>query len=243
MVFSAFSYFYSLFYFTFFPLPFLFIPPFPLYPSDLFLLQTLKKTSLFQGYRKVDDLLDISIEDLEDIGFYRLGHQKRLLLGIKKVKDLKKLGQGPPTYNQGPHNYTQGPPSYNQGFQGGQGPHTYIHGPHGVQGGLNYASHGGQGAPNFLLGPQRGQQRPLAAGDGLHYYPQEVTFHSLPPLPPAHHRFSSFHQETTPLLNIREGEVYAPREGEGRLRDGEGNLVMPRPMPPIESVYNNHQQR
>ena len=41
----------------------------------------------------MDDLLTISIEDLEDIGFYRLGHQKRLLLGIKKVKELKKLGQ------------------------------------------------------------------------------------------------------------------------------------------------------
>ena len=37
--------------------------------------------------------MTISIEDLEDIGFYRLGHQKRLLLGIKKVKELKKLGQ------------------------------------------------------------------------------------------------------------------------------------------------------
>ena len=44
----------------------------------------------------MDELLKISIEDLEDIGFFRLGHQKRLLLGIKKVKELKKLGQVPP---------------------------------------------------------------------------------------------------------------------------------------------------
>jgi hypothetical protein len=42
-----------------------------------------------QGYHSVEDALSISIEDLEDIGFYQLGHQKRLLLGIRRVKDLK----------------------------------------------------------------------------------------------------------------------------------------------------------
>ena len=33
-------------------------------------------------------MLQISVEDLEDIGFYKLGHQKRLLLAIKKVKEI-----------------------------------------------------------------------------------------------------------------------------------------------------------
>eukprot|EP00090_Calanus_glacialis_P005081 TRINITY_DN13905_c0_g1_i1.p1 TRINITY_DN13905_c0_g1~~TRINITY_DN13905_c0_g1_i1.p1 ORF type:complete len:775 (-),score=100.21 TRINITY_DN13905_c0_g1_i1:376-2700(-) len=42
-----------------------------------------------QGYNSINDILSISIEDLEDIGFYMLGHQKRLLLGIKRVKDIK----------------------------------------------------------------------------------------------------------------------------------------------------------
>ena len=42
-----------------------------------------------QGYLNIDDLVQISIEDLEDIGIYRLGHQKRLLLSIKRAKDLK----------------------------------------------------------------------------------------------------------------------------------------------------------
>ena len=42
-----------------------------------------------QGYVTIDDLVQISIEDLEDIGVYRLGHQKRLLLAIKRAKDLK----------------------------------------------------------------------------------------------------------------------------------------------------------
>merc|ERR1719228_2492622 len=42
-----------------------------------------------QSYNSVKDILSISIEDLEDIGFYMLGHQKRLLLGIKRVKELR----------------------------------------------------------------------------------------------------------------------------------------------------------
>ena len=42
-----------------------------------------------QGYLTIDDLTQISIEDLEDIGIYRLGHQKRLLLSIKRAKALR----------------------------------------------------------------------------------------------------------------------------------------------------------
>ena len=45
----------------------------------------IEKDILLQGYRTVEDVLKISIEDLEDIGFFKLGHQKRLFLGIKKV--------------------------------------------------------------------------------------------------------------------------------------------------------------
>lgn len=43
-----------------------------------------------QGYATVQEVATISIEDLEDTGFYRLGHQKRLVLGIRKVKDLSR---------------------------------------------------------------------------------------------------------------------------------------------------------
>merc|ERR1711892_1361151 len=46
---------------------------------------------LAQGYNTVKDVFTISIEDLEDVGFYRLGHQKRLLLAIKKMKDICKV--------------------------------------------------------------------------------------------------------------------------------------------------------
>jgi len=43
-----------------------------------------------QGYATVQEVATISIEDLEDTGFYRLGHQKRLVLGIRKIKELSR---------------------------------------------------------------------------------------------------------------------------------------------------------
>eukprot|EP00096_Caligus_rogercresseyi_P014572 TRINITY_DN707_c0_g1_i3.p1 TRINITY_DN707_c0_g1~~TRINITY_DN707_c0_g1_i3.p1 ORF type:complete len:698 (-),score=247.41 TRINITY_DN707_c0_g1_i3:216-2309(-) len=42
-----------------------------------------------QGYNTVQDASQITIEDLEDVGLYRLGHQKRFLLAVKRNKDLK----------------------------------------------------------------------------------------------------------------------------------------------------------
>ena len=41
-----------------------------------------------QGYTSVSEAATISIEDLEDTGFYRLGHQKRLTLAIRRLKEL-----------------------------------------------------------------------------------------------------------------------------------------------------------
>ena len=42
-----------------------------------------------QGYSHIQQVLRVSVEDLEDIGFYMLGHQKRLLLGIKRIRELR----------------------------------------------------------------------------------------------------------------------------------------------------------
>ncbi|XP_014206021.1 caskin-2 isoform X2 [Copidosoma floridanum] len=42
-----------------------------------------------QGMRSVDDVTTLTWEDLEDIGIVRLGHQKKLLLAIKRIKDIK----------------------------------------------------------------------------------------------------------------------------------------------------------
>merc|ERR1719219_1834973 len=46
-----------------------------------------------QGYSTVQEVATISIEDLEDTGFYRLGHQKRLTLGIRRLKEVSR-GRG-----------------------------------------------------------------------------------------------------------------------------------------------------
>ncbi|XP_025413890.1 uncharacterized protein LOC112686008 isoform X2 [Sipha flava] len=42
-----------------------------------------------QGYSTIDDVTQLTWEDLEDIGIVKLGHQKRLILAIKRVKDIK----------------------------------------------------------------------------------------------------------------------------------------------------------
>ena len=43
-----------------------------------------------QNYKQLTDIMDIAWEDLEDIGITRLGHQKRFMLGVKRLKDMKK---------------------------------------------------------------------------------------------------------------------------------------------------------
>ncbi|CAH2036946.1 unnamed protein product, partial [Iphiclides podalirius] len=42
-----------------------------------------------QGYRTVHDVTQLAWEDLEDMGIVRLGHQKKILLAIKRVKDIR----------------------------------------------------------------------------------------------------------------------------------------------------------
>lgn len=42
-----------------------------------------------QGYSTIEDVTQLTWEDLEDIGIVKLGHQKRIVLAIKRVKDLR----------------------------------------------------------------------------------------------------------------------------------------------------------
>jgi hypothetical protein len=59
--------------------------------------------------------MDIAWEDLEDIGITRLGHQKRFMLGVKRLKDMKKglyqANLNSPTLVASPHNHRLPPPS------------------------------------------------------------------------------------------------------------------------------------
>lgn len=43
---------------------------------------------LAQGYKNVRDVIQLPWEDMEDIGIVKLGHQKKLLLAIKRVNDI-----------------------------------------------------------------------------------------------------------------------------------------------------------
>lgn len=42
-----------------------------------------------QGYTTVQEATQLTWEDLEDAGIVRLGHQKKILLAIKRVKDIR----------------------------------------------------------------------------------------------------------------------------------------------------------
>lgn len=44
---------------------------------------------LDQGYHTVDDVTQLTWEDLEEFGIVKLGHQKKIMLAIKRVKDIK----------------------------------------------------------------------------------------------------------------------------------------------------------
>ncbi|XP_050300980.1 caskin-1 isoform X4 [Anthonomus grandis grandis] len=42
-----------------------------------------------QGYQTIDDVTQLTWEDLEEFGIVKLGHQKKIMLAIKRIKDVK----------------------------------------------------------------------------------------------------------------------------------------------------------
>jgi hypothetical protein len=44
---------------------------------------------LDQGYQTVDDVTQLTWEDLEEFGIVKLGHQKKIMLAIKRIKDIR----------------------------------------------------------------------------------------------------------------------------------------------------------
>ncbi|ESO03359.1 hypothetical protein HELRODRAFT_125362, partial [Helobdella robusta] len=47
-----------------------------------------EETLLGQGYKDINSVMQITWEDLEDIGVKKLGHQKKLMLAINRLKKL-----------------------------------------------------------------------------------------------------------------------------------------------------------
>ena len=70
-------------------------------------------------------MINIDIEDLEDAGFYKLGHQKRLVLGVKKLTSLLREQKPPPSRrvesNTREQFSTFHPPPHGGGFEVGGG--------------------------------------------------------------------------------------------------------------------------
>ncbi|XP_029917485.1 caskin-2 [Myripristis murdjan] len=46
------------------------------------------------GYENIDFISDISLEDLQEIGISKLGHQKKLMLGVRRLKELQRGESG-----------------------------------------------------------------------------------------------------------------------------------------------------
>ncbi|XP_023126911.2 caskin-1-like isoform X4 [Amphiprion ocellaris] len=46
------------------------------------------------GYENIDFISDISLEDLQEIGITKLGHQKKIMLGVKRLKELQRRESG-----------------------------------------------------------------------------------------------------------------------------------------------------
>lgn len=59
------------------------------------------------GYENIDFISDISLEDLQEIGITKLGHQKKLMLGVRRLKELQR---GEPS-SEPPHSPSTPPPS------------------------------------------------------------------------------------------------------------------------------------
>ncbi|XP_049576819.1 caskin-1 isoform X3 [Syngnathus scovelli] len=53
------------------------------------------------GYENIDFISDISLEDLQEIGISKLGHQKKLMLGVRRLKELQR-GNISPEARQSP---------------------------------------------------------------------------------------------------------------------------------------------
>ncbi|KAG5854486.1 hypothetical protein ANANG_G00038350 [Anguilla anguilla] len=54
------------------------------------------------GYENIDFITDITWEDLQEIGITKLGHQKKLMLAVKKLAEMQKASEGRGTLRKKP---------------------------------------------------------------------------------------------------------------------------------------------
>ncbi|XP_076339708.1 caskin-2-like isoform X2 [Tachypleus tridentatus] len=76
---------------------------------QLLRLEEYYRTLCYEGYDTVDRVTELAWEDLEEIGIQKLGHQKKIMLAIKRVKDIN-TGTYRSNYRRGlqPHSMDAG---------------------------------------------------------------------------------------------------------------------------------------
>ncbi|KAG9349777.1 hypothetical protein JZ751_026130 [Albula glossodonta] len=52
------------------------------------------QTLVHNGYENIDFITDITWEDLQEIGITKLGHQKKLMLAVKKLAEMQRASEG-----------------------------------------------------------------------------------------------------------------------------------------------------
>ncbi|KAJ8345196.1 hypothetical protein SKAU_G00293890, partial [Synaphobranchus kaupii] len=61
------------------------------------------------GYENIDFITDITWDDLQEIGITKLGHQKKLMMAVKKLAELQKGSEGRVAQRRKPSQASEGP--------------------------------------------------------------------------------------------------------------------------------------
>ena len=138
-----------------------------------------------QGYTTVHQVATINIEDLEDTGFYRLGHQKRLVLAIRRLRDLGHRAQ------------VSGHPQGPQGLSSPPHPHYQYHHQQDVAKQFPGPAFSSFHAPNH---PSASPFLQRKAPPGPPYYPPPPDTELPPPMPPLQYPLYHPSLRADPLL-------------------------------------------
>ncbi|KAG5832426.1 hypothetical protein ANANG_G00291040 [Anguilla anguilla] len=64
---------------------------------------------IHNGYENIEFITDITWEDLQEIGITKLGHQKKLMMAVKKLAELQKGSEGRAAQRRKPSQSSEGP--------------------------------------------------------------------------------------------------------------------------------------
>ena len=197
----------------------------------------------------------ISVEDLEDAGFYRLGHQKRLLLAIRRVRDLHAAGPNSNSRPRPPFYPQELPPPCSMAVQPCGGGQLSFSGKPPTQP-LTTACRGLFNSFQHQQAPPPGhQQLPQHMGSGAEQQQQQLQLSYHPDIlriqQHYHHQGGGGGGGGSPCASPLPSRAastssFAPATGGGHSCGGGGSddhlpTGIPEPMPPLQYPFFHHQ--